>query len=1224
MPSSGEVKARQNKRNNRISTARLAIQLARRRIAVHEGRLHQNYMPVLTEVVASSGMPAASTAAGSSVADRLVVARLVGSADWPHAPNEGLELERLSEALNDEAGVMAVDAALGGSLSAWEGVQTVFESWSTAERVEPAGAAAAEAAESAEAAGGAEAAPSFAAEAAPSAAGPSVSLRSLRAVGTESVEGSGTDTSGTSASESEGDSDASSDDGSNGVATRKATWAQSRGKAAASSVRCLLRVLEVRHEDAPPLDPRIRALLLSRCYAWLHATDEGRAPGRAAALWEDEDEAPPPLPIEDFHECMPPRHGSAGRDRHVERSGGLTVTSRALKCLARGASVWRCLLLLLARVRAADFHAVADDYMHADRARARCVASSNTICGVPGCGPLSTLIMLDSELRRLANASHMSTKRQLTATAGHHTTGETVDAISLTTDTQAALPPGGGLVDDGTLHSNMRVIHATLAGGWPLNLEAELIVSTNLTLIAENWDGWSPSVEPSCIESAPQQRVMRVMAGAHVTLCGLGIHGGRSVSRVAHGGAFHVAPGASLSLVDSDVSGFGSTLSGGAVHVASGGQLVLVNSSLRANNASVDGGAISLDRRAWAHLYDGLLHGNTAARAGGAIYSRGGGVALARSTIRHNHAWSCGAVCVRATPAYAATLTKALLVISLCHFTENAMGLVGGAIGIASDDASGNAPADTGAEAPGPGGAADGDPAAWLAWAAACRVAHFDDTQPPVASIVSSSFDGQPSPAVLTSYPLAWRCPLGTTTPRLGAFGRAFAPCAGTCGAGKFGILPTADVPGVPRGCAMCPSGHYCPEDATAAPQPCPGGTYLPHTGAASRDHCQRCMNGTVNAIAGSANCTTVCAAGLASNVNRTACVAFSTSESELPPPLGWRQLVLIGSCVIPAVLLMAALAALALVRRRVNALYTEGLHGRLVELDGAQPPHAAHNGPSRELLCMMCSPRQMPLRKSRAEIVEVADACQWGAERVTLAWGGRADTLLSELRQRPTRRLLFAGHTDAGSGKLALGFTSPGGGLETLDASEFVELLSPYFPRPHAAVGHDVNHAVVCPESHAHSVLELIVLNGCCSEGLGSRLRECGAPCVVCWRTAVRDDAARLFSVSFFRSLAALTAAAEAPLEEEAGARHRATVLCVRAFDEAVRSVCTTTRRSRRGVRKFKLADPGATRERGSPRYPLAAGEPSKPSSPLRPSKPSTMVNPLSPLSPLSPPRPL
>ena len=51
-------------------------------------------------------------------------------------------------------------------------------------------------------------------------------------------------------------------------------------------------------------------------------------------------------------------------------------------------------------------------------------------------------------------------------------------------------------------------------------------------------------------------RVMRVMPGAHVTLCGLGVHsvGGSTAlagaRRVAYGGAFHVARGASLALTD--------------------------------------------------------------------------------------------------------------------------------------------------------------------------------------------------------------------------------------------------------------------------------------------------------------------------------------------------------------------------------------------------------------------------------------------------------------------------------------------------------------------------------------------------------------------------------------------------------------------------------------------------------------------------------------------------
>jgi len=280
-----------------------------------------------------------------------------------------------------------------------------------------------------------------------------------------------------------------------------------------------------------------------------------------------------------------------------------------------------------------------------------------------------------------------------------------------------------------------------------------------------------------------------------------------------------------------------------------------------------------------------------------------------------------------------------------------------------------------------------------------------------------------------------------------------------------------------------------------------------------------------------------------------------------------------------------------------------EGLHSQLIDLgalDGTPWPHAAA---PRELLCMACSPWQTPLRKARAEIVEVADACQWGADRVTLTWGGQAESLVGELRQRPTRRLLFAGHTDAGAGACALGFTSPGGGLEPLDALELVGHLGAFFPSP-------ASSPRLPSPGHAHprGVLELIVINGCHSEGLGRKLREHGAPCVVCWRTAARDDAARLFSVSFFRSLAALAAAEEpadadadadaataagCAMHEAGGARHRAAVLCARAFADAERAVCTATRRSRRGVRKFELADPEVPRAQGQPRYPLAAGIP-------------------------------
>ena len=49
---------------------------------------------------------------------------------------------------------------------------------------------------------------------------------------------------------------------------------------------------------------------------------------------------------------------------------------------------------------------------------------------------------------------------------------------------------------------------------------------------------------------------------------------------------------------------------------------------------------------------------------------------------------------------------------------------------------------------------------------------------------------------------------------------------------------------------------------------------------------------------------------------------------------------------------------------------------------------------------------------------------------------------------------------------------------------------------------------------------LELVFLNGCHSEALGSAVYEAGVPFVVCWRTLVENSAAQVFAATFFETL--------------------------------------------------------------------------------------------------------
>ena len=267
-----------------------------------------------------------------------------------------------------------------------------------------------------------------------------------------------------------------------------------------------------------------------------------------------------------------------------------------------------------------------------------------------------------------------------------------------------------------------------------------------------------------------------------------------------------------------------------------------------------------------------------------------------------------------------------------------------------------------------------------------------------------------------------------------------------------------------------------------------------------------------------------------------------------------------------------------------------------------------------------------------------MADACPWGDDQVMLSWGGRAESLLAELRKRPTRRLLFAGHADAPSPlrrltssssthtcsrERLLGFTHPGGRIAPFDTDAFVGMLSHFFPgsasplirqnacNATAGFNEGSEDSVGGGGSGARSggslptadtvllpfkVLQLIFLNGCHSEVLARKLYERGAEVVVCWRTACRDDAARLFSVRFFRALASLSAqgsgvATEAASQSdlEAASDH---AKYVRAFDEAVAGVRAVKRRTRQLQLKFEFADmqaPGAKTRH----YPLAAGIP-------------------------------
>ena len=72
---------------------------------------------------------------------------------------------------------------------------------------------------------------------------------------------------------------------------------------------------------------------------------------------------------------------------------------------------------------------------------------------------------------------------------------------------------------DATLYSSEGVIYATLSSAWPIRLNNELVISTNLTLIGEGFDDPMKRLHVAHLEPPAEQRVIRVMPGEHQTCC---------------------------------------------------------------------------------------------------------------------------------------------------------------------------------------------------------------------------------------------------------------------------------------------------------------------------------------------------------------------------------------------------------------------------------------------------------------------------------------------------------------------------------------------------------------------------------------------------------------------------------------------------------------------------------------------------------------------------------
>ena len=229
---------------------------------------------------------------------------------------------------------------------------------------------------------------------------------------------------------------------------------------------------------------------------------------------------------------------------------------------------------------------------------------------------------------------------------------------------------------------------------------------------------------------------------------------------------------------------------------------------------------------------------------------------------------------------------------------------------------------------------------------------------------------------------------------------------------------------------------------------------------------------------------------------------------------------------------------------------------------------------PEIELLVMVCSPCVSELDAAGPEAMEIASsiaaargvassvaaATSW-ADKVEILWGGTVDDLRKKLLAKRVKRFLFCGHGDAmwpdGNGVNALGTTLPGGHLELISPHAIVKLLT------------------------EQSSLELVFINGCCSEAFGRQLHAKGIPTVVCWRSRVHDEAAKAFSKEFFRQIAR----SRTPCE---------------AFQDAWNKVVSITRPASghvagvgARVSKFEMIAPGQPSTSPAQPRPIAAGIP-------------------------------
>eukprot|EP00939_MAST-03C_sp_MAST-3C-sp1_P003800 g3800.t1 len=170
-----------------------------------------------------------------------------------------------------------------------------------------------------------------------------------------------------------------------------------------------------------------------------------------------------------------------------------------------------------------------------------------------------------------------------------------------------------------------------------------------------------------------------------------------------------------------------------------------------------------------------------------------------------------------------------------------------------------------------------------------------------------------------------------------------------------------------------------------------------------------------------------------------------------------------------------------------------EGLGGKASKTEHADNPkeQTKKTHPSKRckgILILRCSPHGKSALAATKE--EIEDIRKRYGEKARTFESGDARTLLDHLDEDMTELHIASHMDDRTLGDETILFVDDYGNTSIVPANEIVELIA-----------------------MRKDTLELVVLNGCCSEKMAAALARKGVRCVVGWKTTVDDDAAKLFA---------------------------------------------------------------------------------------------------------------